>query len=67
MSNLYSILLARYNLFPKVKTEGMHALPPLILFTSAHVRSLPRYHSNAIIFTMLISKAGMYLCHLFEY
>ncbi|XP_076837810.1 glutamate decarboxylase 1 [Brachyhypopomus gauderio] len=36
MSNLYSVLLARYHFFPNVKTEGMHALPRLALFTSAH-------------------------------
>uniref|UniRef100_A0A4W4DMR9 Glutamate decarboxylase 3 n=1 Tax=Electrophorus electricus TaxID=8005 RepID=A0A4W4DMR9_ELEEL len=36
MSNLYSVLLARYHFFPHVKTEGMHALPRLALFTSAH-------------------------------
>ncbi|XP_070989928.1 glutamate decarboxylase 1-like [Oncorhynchus clarkii lewisi] len=36
MSNLYSVLLARYHFFPEVKTKGMTALPRLILFTSAH-------------------------------
>ncbi|XP_066508180.1 glutamate decarboxylase 1-like [Hoplias malabaricus] len=36
MSNLYSLLLSRYHFFPEVKTAGMHALPPLALFTSAH-------------------------------
>ncbi|KAF7692869.1 glutamate decarboxylase 1 isoform X1 [Silurus meridionalis] len=36
ISNLYSILLARYHYFPKVKTEGMQALPRLALFTSTH-------------------------------
>ncbi|XP_036412272.1 glutamate decarboxylase 1 [Colossoma macropomum] len=36
MSNLYSVLLARYHFFPRVKTAGMHAVPPLALFTSAH-------------------------------
>ncbi|XP_047662342.1 glutamate decarboxylase 1 isoform X1 [Tachysurus fulvidraco] len=36
ISNLYSILLARYHYFPKVKTEGMHVLPRLALFTSSH-------------------------------
>ncbi|TSN21230.1 Glutamate decarboxylase 1 [Bagarius yarrelli] len=36
ISNLYSILLARHHHFPKVKTEGMHALPRLALFTSSH-------------------------------
>lgn len=37
ISNLYSILLARYHYFPQVKTEGMQALPRLAMFTSAHV------------------------------
>uniref|UniRef100_A0A8C2L250 Zgc:163121 n=1 Tax=Cyprinus carpio TaxID=7962 RepID=A0A8C2L250_CYPCA len=36
MSNLYSVLLARFHLFPVVKTQGMSAIPRLALFTSAH-------------------------------
>uniref|UniRef100_A0A9R1SEB4 Glutamate decarboxylase 3 n=3 Tax=Cyprinus carpio TaxID=7962 RepID=A0A9R1SEB4_CYPCA len=36
MSNLYSVLLARFHLFPVVKTHGMSAIPRLALFTSAH-------------------------------
>ncbi|CAB1317500.1 unnamed protein product [Coregonus sp. 'balchen'] len=36
MSNLYSVLLARYHLFPEVKTKGLTALPRLILFTLAN-------------------------------
>uniref|UniRef100_A0AAR2J940 Glutamate decarboxylase 1a n=1 Tax=Pygocentrus nattereri TaxID=42514 RepID=A0AAR2J940_PYGNA len=36
MSNLYSVLLARYHFFPRVKTAGMLALPPLALLTSTH-------------------------------
>ncbi|ROL44622.1 Glutamate decarboxylase 1 [Anabarilius grahami] len=36
MSNLYSVLLARFHLFPAVKTHGMSAIPRLALFTSAH-------------------------------
>ncbi|XP_075871654.1 glutamate decarboxylase 1-like [Nelusetta ayraudi] len=36
MSNLYSILLARYHFYPKVKTSGMRALPQLAIFTSEH-------------------------------
>ncbi|TRY84135.1 hypothetical protein DNTS_026034 [Danionella cerebrum] len=36
MSNLYSVLLARFHLFPAVKTHGMSAIPHLALFTSAH-------------------------------
>lgn len=40
MSNLYSVLLARFHLFPAVKTHGMSAIPRLALFTSAHVHDL---------------------------
>uniref|UniRef100_A0A8C1YWV3 Zgc:163121 n=1 Tax=Cyprinus carpio TaxID=7962 RepID=A0A8C1YWV3_CYPCA len=40
MSNLYSVLLARFHLFPVVKTHGMSAIPRLALFTSAHVHNL---------------------------
>ncbi|KAL4657159.1 glutamate decarboxylase 1-like [Arapaima gigas] len=36
MSNLYSILLARYKFFPEVKLRGMAAIPKLALFTSEH-------------------------------
>uniref|UniRef100_A0A9R1SPS4 Glutamate decarboxylase 3 n=2 Tax=Cyprinus carpio TaxID=7962 RepID=A0A9R1SPS4_CYPCA len=46
MSNLYSVLLARFHLFPVVKTHGMSAIPRLALFTSAHVH-------NLIIFTQI--------------
>ncbi|KAJ8012020.1 hypothetical protein DPEC_G00064350 [Dallia pectoralis] len=36
ISNLYSVLLARYYFFPEVNTKGMTDLPRLTLFTSAH-------------------------------
>ncbi|XP_048867319.1 glutamate decarboxylase 1 [Brienomyrus brachyistius] len=36
MSNLYSILVARYRYFPKTKTQGMACAPRLALFTSEH-------------------------------
>ncbi|KAM7401438.1 hypothetical protein PAMA_005577 [Pampus argenteus] len=36
ISNLYSILVARYHFYPEVKTRGMRALPQLALFTSEH-------------------------------
>uniref|UniRef100_A0A665VL61 Zgc:163121 n=1 Tax=Echeneis naucrates TaxID=173247 RepID=A0A665VL61_ECHNA len=36
ISNLYSILVARYHFYPEVKTKGMGALPRLALFTSEH-------------------------------
>lgn len=31
---MYALNLARYHKFPQIKTEGMHALPKLCLFTS---------------------------------
>ena len=37
MSNLYSVLLSRYNFYPEVKMGGMSDLPRLALFTSEHV------------------------------
>uniref|UniRef100_A0A8C4X5U1 Glutamate decarboxylase 1-like n=1 Tax=Erpetoichthys calabaricus TaxID=27687 RepID=A0A8C4X5U1_ERPCA len=36
ISNLYSVLIARYKRFPEVKTKGMASLPTLVLFTSEH-------------------------------
>ncbi|XP_077411961.1 glutamate decarboxylase 1 isoform X4 [Vanacampus margaritifer] len=36
ISNLYSMLVARYYFYPEVKTRGMGALPHLALFTSEH-------------------------------
>ncbi|KAA8587581.1 hypothetical protein FQN60_016443 [Etheostoma spectabile] len=36
ISNLYSILVARYHFYPEVKTKGMGRLPQLALFTSEH-------------------------------
>lgn len=37
ISNMYSIMAARYKFFPEVKTKGMAAVPKLVLFTSEHV------------------------------
>lgn len=37
ISNMYSIMAARYKFFPEVKTKGMVAVPKLVLFTSEHV------------------------------
>ncbi|XP_072417078.1 glutamate decarboxylase 1 [Chiloscyllium punctatum] len=34
MSNLYSILAARYKRFPEVKTQGVASFPRMVLFTS---------------------------------
>ncbi|XP_026999161.2 glutamate decarboxylase 1b [Tachysurus fulvidraco] len=36
ISNMYSVMIARYKYFPEVKTKGMSAAPRLILFTSEH-------------------------------
>ncbi|KAL7991643.1 hypothetical protein Chor_015899 [Crotalus horridus] len=36
ISNMYSIMAARYKYFPEVKTKGMSAVPKLVLFTSEH-------------------------------
>lgn len=40
ISNMYSVMIARYKYFPEVKTKGMSAAPRLVLFTSEHVRIL---------------------------
>lgn len=37
ISNMYSVMVARYKHFPEVKTKGMTAAPRLVLFTSEHV------------------------------
>lgn len=51
ISNMYSVMIARYKYFPEVKTKGMSAAPRLVLFTSEHVRehtTLPfRYPTKA--------------------
>uniref|UniRef100_A0A6I8PC86 Glutamate decarboxylase 1 n=1 Tax=Ornithorhynchus anatinus TaxID=9258 RepID=A0A6I8PC86_ORNAN len=36
ISNLYSVLAARYKYFPEVKSRGMAALPRIVLFISEH-------------------------------
>ncbi|KAM4623669.1 glutamate decarboxylase 1 [Polymixia lowei] len=36
ISNMYSILVARYHFYPDVKTKGLGAAPQLVLFTSEH-------------------------------
>ncbi|RXM29737.1 Glutamate decarboxylase 1 [Acipenser ruthenus] len=36
ISNLYSVLVARYYRFPEAKTKGMASVPRLVLFTSEH-------------------------------
>lgn len=44
ISNMYSVMVARYKYFPDVKTKGMSAAPRLVLFTSEHVST----HSSQI-------------------
>lgn len=56
MSNLYSILLARYHFYPEVKTRGMGALPQLALFTSEHVSG---YHTNAAVTSYMKKKENL--------
>ncbi|XP_064861648.1 glutamate decarboxylase 1-like isoform X2 [Oncorhynchus nerka] len=36
ISNMYSVMIARYKYFPEVKTKGMSVAPRLVLFTSEH-------------------------------
>lgn len=39
-SNMYAMNLARYKLFPEVKTKGLWALPRLAIFSSPGVRDI---------------------------
>ncbi|KAK7153683.1 hypothetical protein R3I94_007158 [Phoxinus phoxinus] len=36
ISNMYSVMVARYKHYPEVKIKGMAAVPRLVLFTSEH-------------------------------
>ncbi len=54
ISNMYSILVARYHFYPEVKTRGMGALPQLVLFTSEHVTTT---HTSTT--TQLLHTAGL--------
>lgn len=36
-SNMYAMNLARYRLFPEVKSQGLRGLPQLTIFTSSQV------------------------------
>lgn len=38
-SNMYAMNLARYRLFPEVKSQGLWGLPRLAIFTSPEVRT----------------------------
>uniref|UniRef100_A0A671QGW8 Glutamate decarboxylase 1 n=1 Tax=Sinocyclocheilus anshuiensis TaxID=1608454 RepID=A0A671QGW8_9TELE len=40
ISNMYSVMVARYKHYPEVKIKGMAAAPRLVLFTSEHVSHL---------------------------
>lgn len=39
-SNMYAMNLARYRLFPEVKSQGLCGLPRLTVFTSSQVRNV---------------------------
>lgn len=39
-SNMYAMNLARYRLFPDVKSQGLYGLPRLTVFTSSQVRNV---------------------------
>uniref|UniRef100_A0A8C7VIN1 Glutamate decarboxylase 1 n=1 Tax=Oncorhynchus mykiss TaxID=8022 RepID=A0A8C7VIN1_ONCMY len=49
ISNMYSVMIARYKFFPEVKTKGMTAAPRLVLFTSEHVKAVLLQKQNATI------------------
>lgn len=49
ISNMYSVMIARYKFYPEVKTKGMAVAPRLILFTSEHV-SLSLCHHDLFFF-----------------
>ncbi|KZC11083.1 PREDICTED: cysteine sulfinic acid decarboxylase-like [Dufourea novaeangliae] len=34
MSNMYGMVIARFKMFPEIKTKGLAGLPPLVCFTS---------------------------------
>uniref|UniRef100_A0AAQ5X9M7 Glutamate decarboxylase 1b n=1 Tax=Amphiprion ocellaris TaxID=80972 RepID=A0AAQ5X9M7_AMPOC len=52
ISNMYSVMIARYKYFPEVKTKGMSAAPRLVLFTSEHVRD-PTYLIKSILWRVI--------------
>uniref|UniRef100_A0A6Q2X0K2 Glutamate decarboxylase 1 n=1 Tax=Esox lucius TaxID=8010 RepID=A0A6Q2X0K2_ESOLU len=47
ISNMYSVMIARYKFFPEVKAKGMTAAPRLVLFTSEHVSLVLNVWSNS--------------------
>uniref|UniRef100_A0A3Q4GRP2 Glutamate decarboxylase 1 n=1 Tax=Neolamprologus brichardi TaxID=32507 RepID=A0A3Q4GRP2_NEOBR len=48
ISNMYSVMIARYKYFPEVKTKGMSAAPRLVLFTSEHVSDHTHTHTHTL-------------------
>lgn len=48
ISNMYSVMIARYKYFPEVKTKGMSAAPRLVLFTSEHVSDHTETHTHTL-------------------
>ena len=57
ISNLYSVLLARYRFDPRVKTEGVH-LHKFVVFTSEHVSLL----ANLQVLWLLLNRFFMLVC-----
>uniref|UniRef100_A0A8C1K9N0 Glutamate decarboxylase 1b n=1 Tax=Cyprinus carpio TaxID=7962 RepID=A0A8C1K9N0_CYPCA len=61
ISNMYSVMVARYKYFPEVKTKGMSAAPRLVLFTSEHKTSGSCLHFLLSLSHYSIKKAGAVL------
>ena len=49
-SNMYAMNLARFQLFPEVKSQGLCGLPRLAVFTSSRVKSLFSYVAHVGMF-----------------
>ena len=58
ISNLYSVLLARYRFDPRVKTEGVH-LHKFVVFTSEHVSLLANLQ---VLWLRLLNRFFMLVC-----
>uniref|UniRef100_A0A8C2J9L6 Glutamate decarboxylase 1 n=1 Tax=Cyprinus carpio TaxID=7962 RepID=A0A8C2J9L6_CYPCA len=54
ISNMYSVMVARYKHYPEVKIKGMTAAPRLVLFTSEHVGHLLTLSSLAFSIYILL-------------
>ena len=60
-----SMLVARYALYPDVKTKGMSALPRLALFTSEHVSTRLPFRPFSTLCCSGIS-TGLYVVFAFD-